>query len=103
MRRFVLLAALSGLLPTPAVAPPASLADKPRDDYPREKQRRCEALWKQINAEAAPEMAQFGLDQLRRRQEGKITQEQHLQGNTAFIKRAAERRLRLVKERMDKP
>ncbi len=98
MRRLVLLAALSGLLPTPAVAPPASLADKPCDDSLREKQHRCEALWKQISGEAAPETAQCGLDQLRHRQEGKLTQEQHLPDNTGFIEHSAERRLELLKE-----
>jgi len=47
-------------------------------------------------------MAQFGVDQVKRRQEGTITQEQHLQENTAFIKQSAEKRLRLLSERMGK-
>ena len=47
-------------------------------------------------------MAQFGMDQLKRRQEGKITQEQHLQENTTFIKQSAEKRLRQLSERMVK-
>lgn len=83
-------------------APDPALAGKPCDDYPRPKQQRCEALWKQLNAEAEPEMAQFGLAQLKRRQEGKITPEQHLQENTDFIKRSTERRLKLLKDRLDK-
>lgn|SRR5579885_2993661 len=85
------------------LAPASSLADKPCDAYPRERQPRCEALWKEINDEAAPEMARFGLAQLKRRQEGKISAEQHLKENTEFIKRSAERRLQLLKERMDRP
>jgi len=48
------------------------------------------------------ETAQFGMDQLRRRQEGKISQEQHLQENSTFIKQSAEKRLRLLSERMGK-
>ena len=48
------------------------------------------------------EMVQFGMDQLRRRQEGKISQEQHLQENSTFIKQSAEKRLRLLSERMGK-
>ena len=45
-------------------------------------------------------MAQFGMDQLKRRQEGKISQEEHLQENCTFIKQSAEKRLRLLSERM---
>ncbi len=77
-------------------------AEQPCDRYPTNKQVRCERLWKEINAESVAEMAQFGMDQLKRREEGKITQEQHLQENTAFIKQSAEKRLRLLSERMDK-
>jgi hypothetical protein len=88
----------SALLITAASA----LADPPCDRYPQNQQKRCEAIWKQINAEAAPEMAKFGLDQLKRRQEGKITAEQHLQENNSFIKRSAESRLKLLGERMAK-
>lgn len=85
-----------GLLGSPA----AAVAGQPCDRYPREDQKRCETLWKEINAEAETEMSRFGLDQLQRRQEGKISQEQHLQENTAFIKRSAARRLQLLSERM---
>ena len=77
-------------------------AEQPCDRYPVNKQTRCERLWKEINAESVAEMAKFGMDQLKRRQEGKITQEQHLQENTTFIKQSAEKRLRLLSERMGK-
>ena len=36
------------------------------------------------------------MDQLNRRQEGKITAEQHLRENQAFIKQSAEKRLKLL-------
>ncbi|HKW86799.1 MAG TPA: hypothetical protein VJM82_06995, partial [Nitrospiraceae bacterium] len=75
-------------------------AEQPYDRYPVNKQARCERLWKEINAESVAVMAQFRMDQLKRRQEGKITQEQHLQENTAFIKQSAEKRLKLLSERM---
>ena len=77
-------------------------AEQPCDRYPANKQARCERLWKEINAESVAEMAQFGMDQLKRREEGKITREQHLQENTAFIKQSAEKRLKLLGERMGK-
>jgi len=77
-------------------------AEQPCDRYPAPQQKRCEALWKQINAETGPEVAKFGLDQLKRREEGKITAEQHLQENTAFIKQHAVKRMKLLEERMAK-
>ena len=77
-------------------------AEQPCDRYPEPQQKRCEALWKQINAETGPEVAKFGLDQLKRRQEGKITAEEHLQENMTFIKQHAAKRMKLLKERMDK-
>jgi len=77
-------------------------AEPPCDRYPANKQARCERLWKEINAESVAEMAQFGMDQLKRRQEGKISQEQHLQENSTFIKQSADKRLRLLRERMGK-
>lgn len=83
-------------------APSRSLAEKPCEDYSPTKQKRCETLWKQINAEAATELAQFGLSQLKRRQAGEISQEQHLRENMAFIKQSAEKRLKLLSERMGK-
>ena len=87
--RFLALLAASLLLTS---SPPVQ-AEPPCDRYPLGEQKRC-------NAEAVSEVAQFGLDQLKRRQEGKITAEQHLQENTAFIKRSAEKRLKLLDERM---
>ena len=80
----------------------SAFAEQPCDRYPANKQARCERLWKEINAESVAEMAQFGMDQLKRREEGKITREQHLQENTAFIKQSAEKRLKLLGERMGK-
>lgn len=77
-------------------------AEKPCDDYPKHKRARCEALWRQINADAVAEMAEFGFAQWKRREEGKITQEQHLRENFAFIQASAEKRLRLLAERMAK-
>jgi hypothetical protein len=59
-------------------------------------------LWKQINTETGPEVAQFGLDQLKRRQEGNLTAEQHLQENMDFIKKHAQKRMRLLEQRMGK-
>jgi len=54
------------------------------------------------SADAASEMAQFGRTQLKRRQEGTISQEQHLRENMAFIKHSAEKRLELLSEQMGK-
>lgn len=87
-----------GMLGTPN----AGSAGPPCDTYPEPTQPRCEKVWKDINTEAESEMAQFGLSQQKRRQAGKITQEQHLQENLAFIRRSAEKRLRLLIERMGK-
>ncbi|MGH7235333.1 MAG: hypothetical protein ACREIO_03030 [Nitrospiraceae bacterium] len=98
MKRWALLAFVLGTLAAPS---PAS-AEKPCDDYPESKRKRCETLWKRINADAASEMAQFGRTQLRRRQEGTISQEQHLRENMAFIKHSAEKRLELLSEQMGK-
>jgi hypothetical protein len=84
------------------LAAPRASAEEPCDRYPESRQKRCEMLWKQINAETGPEVAQFGLDQLKRRQDGKLTAEQHLQENMAFIKKHAEKRVRLLEQRMDK-
>ncbi|MGH7231856.1 MAG: hypothetical protein ACREJU_10935, partial [Nitrospiraceae bacterium] len=50
-----------------------AMAEQPCDRYSIGKQKRCETLWKQINDEAVTEMAQFGTNQLKRREEGKIT------------------------------
>jgi len=77
-------------------------ADQPCERYPESQQKRCAALWRQINAETGPEVAKFGLEQLKRREEGKITAEEHLQENMAFIKQHAEKRMKLLRERMDR-
>ena len=77
-------------------------AELPCDRYPTHEQKRCETLWKEINNDAVAEMAEFGMKQLKLRQEGKITQEQHLQQNTDFIKQSAQKRLNLLSERMNK-
>ena len=98
MKRWALLPFVLGTLGMPSL----TSAEKPCDDYLPSKQTRCETLWKQINADAASEMARFGLDQLKRRQEGKISREQHVQENMAFIKQSADKRLRLLSELMSK-
>jgi hypothetical protein len=77
-------------------------ADPPCDKYPVAKQTACAAIWKELNQEDGPVIAQFGLAQLRRREEGKIDAEQHLGENMAFIKQSTEKRLARLKERMAK-
>jgi hypothetical protein len=77
-------------------------AEKPCEDYPVKKRTRCEAVWKQINDEELGAVAEFGLRQLKRRQEGTITPEQHLKENMEFIKASGEKRLRLLSERMER-
>ena len=77
-------------------------ADPPCDKYPAAKQPTCAAIWKSLNQEDGPVIAQFGLDQLKRREEGKITAEQHLGENMAFIKQSTEKRLERLRARMEK-
>ena len=77
-------------------------ADPPCDMYPVAKQTTCAAIWKTLNQEDGPLIAQFGLDQLKRREEGKINAEQHLGETMAFIKQSTEKRLARLKERMAK-
>ncbi|HKP00418.1 MAG TPA: hypothetical protein VJU02_02190 [Nitrospiraceae bacterium] len=77
-------------------------ADPPCDKYPSGKQIRCAEIWRELNKEDGPLIAQFGLDQLKRREEGKINAEQHLGENMAFIKQSTEKRLARLKERMAK-
>ena len=77
-------------------------ADPPCDKYPIVLQMKCAAIWKSLNQEDGPIIAQFGLDQLKRREEGKITAEQHLGENMAFIKQSTEKRLARLKDRMAK-
>ncbi|TAJ08560.1 MAG: hypothetical protein EPO61_10765 [Nitrospirae bacterium] len=79
---------------------PAAAADPPCNQYPHPQQPRCEKLWKQLNQESVAEISRFGLDQLKRRQEGKISQEQHLKENMEFIKQSTDKRLKLLSERM---
>jgi hypothetical protein len=76
--------------------------DPPCDGFPPAKQLRCMEIWKELYQADGPAIAQFGLDQLKRREEGKITAEQHLAQNMDFIKHATERRLARLNERMAK-
>jgi hypothetical protein len=77
-------------------------AEPPCDKYAVVKQTKCESIWKALNQEDGPTIAQFGLDQLKRREEGKINAEQHLGENMAFIKQSTERRLERLRARMEK-
>lgn len=77
-------------------------ADPPCDKYPPAKQQRCAEIWRELNQEDGPLIAQFGLDQQRRRDEGKINAQQHLAENMTFIKQSTEKRLVRLKERMAK-
>jgi hypothetical protein len=76
--------------------------DPPCDTYPQVKQLRCAEIWKELNKEDGPTIAQFGLDQMKRREAGKITAEQHLAQNMEFIKRSTQKRLVRLRERMTK-
>ena len=80
----------------------AKSADPPCDKYPPAKQSRCAEIWKEMNKEDGPLIAQFGLDQQKRRDEGKINAQQHLAENMAFIKQSTEKRLERLKARMAK-
>jgi hypothetical protein len=77
-------------------------ADPPCNAYPPAKQARCVEIWKELNKEDGPIIAQFGLDQQKRRDQGKITADQHLAENMAFIKQSTEKRLERLKARMAK-
>lgn len=79
-----------------------SAADPPCDKYPPGKQSRCTEIWKELNKEDGPTIAQFGLDQQKRREEGKISAQQHLAENMTFIKHSTEKRLERLNERMAK-
>ncbi len=85
-----------------ASAPVVSAADPPCDKYPSAKQPRCTEVWKELNKEDGPVIAQFGLDQQKRREEGKIDARQHLAENMTFIKQSTEKRIERLKERMAK-
>lgn len=80
----------------------AKPVDPPCDKYPPGKQSRCAEIWKELNLEDGPIISQFGLDQLKRREEGTITAQQHLAENMTFIKQSTEKRLERLKERMAK-
>ncbi|MDE3048326.1 MAG: hypothetical protein KGJ48_00315 [Nitrospirota bacterium] len=77
-------------------------ADPPCDKYPVAKQTKCAAIWKALNQEDGPSIAQFGLAQLKRREEGKINAEQHLAENMTFIKQSTQKRLERLDARMEK-
>lgn len=77
-------------------------ADPPCDKYPPAKQSRCTEIWKDLNQEDGPVIAQFGLDQQKRREEGKINARQHLAENMTFIKQSTEKRIERLNERMAK-
>ena len=80
----------------------AKPVDPPCDKYPPAQQSRCAEIWKELNLEDGPIISQFGLDQLKRREEGKITAQQHLAENMTFIKQSTEKRLERLKERMSR-
>jgi hypothetical protein len=83
-------------------ATPAFAVDPPCDAYPTAKQARCVEIWKELYNEDGPVIAQFGLDQLKRREQGQITAEQHLAQNMDFIKQSTVKRLARLNERMAK-
>jgi hypothetical protein len=95
-----LLSVLFGLAITAGVE--AKPIDPPCDKYPPAKQPRCVEIWKELNQEDGPVIAQFGLDQQKRRDEGKINAQQHLAENMTFIKQSTEKRLERLKDRMAK-
>lgn len=76
-------------------------ADPPCDKYPAAKQTKCATVWKELNQEDGPSISQFGLTQLKRRQEGKINADQHLSENMTFIKQSTEKRLERLRARME--
>jgi hypothetical protein len=81
---------------------PVWAIDPPCDAYPPAKQARCMQIWKDLYQEDGPIIAQFGLDQLKRREQGQITAQQHLAENINFIKQSTEKRLTRLNERMAK-
>ena len=97
MKRFAVMVAMVGIS-----AAPAGAADPPCDAFPPTKQARCVEIWKDLYKEDGPIIAQFGLDQLKRREQGQITAQQHLAENMDFIKKSTEKRLARLNERMAK-
>lgn len=57
-------------------------------------------VWRDLYTEDGPVIAQFGLDQLKKREQGQITAEQHLAQNMDFIKQSTEKRLARLNQRM---
>lgn len=80
----------------------AEAADPPCDKYPAAKQARCMEIWRELNREDGAAIAQFGLDQQKRRDAGTITAQQHLAENMMFIRQSTEKRLARLKDRMAK-
>lgn len=78
----------------------SSAADPPCDKYPSAKQSRCAEIWKELNKEDGPLIAQFGLNQQKRRDEGKINAQRHLAENMSFIKQSTDKRIERLKQRM---
>lgn len=76
--------------------------DPPCDKYSVSRQVRCMEIWTELNKEDGPLIAQFGLYQQKRREEGKITAQQHLAENMTFIKQSTEKRIERLRERMTK-
>jgi hypothetical protein len=97
MKRLVIIVVLGGLSVGPVWA-----VDPPCDVYPLDKQARCMEIWKDLYQEDGPIIAKFGLDQLKRREEGQITAEQHLAQNMDFIKQSTQKRLARLNERLAK-
>ena len=93
---------LVGLVFLGASVRPVWAVDPPCDVYPPAKQTRCMQIWKDLYQEDGPIIAQFGLDQLKRREQGQITAQQHLAENMNFIKQSTEKRLARLNERMAK-
>ena len=94
---------LSALIISLAITASVSwAADPPCDKYPPAKQARCTEIWKELNKEDGPIISQFGLDQQKRRDEGKINAQQHLAENMIFIKQSTEKRIERLKERMSR-
>jgi hypothetical protein len=97
MKRLAVIVMLAAL-----VAEPVAAVDPPCNVFPPAKQVRCMEVWKELYDEDGPVIAQFGLDQLKRREQGEITAQQHLAENMTFIKQSTERRLVRLNERMAK-
>jgi hypothetical protein len=97
MKRLAVLLTLMWL-----AAEPAGAVEPPCDVYPPAKQARCMEIWKDLYKEDGPAIAQFGLSQLKRREQGQITAQQHLAENMDFIRQSTEKRLARLNERMAK-